>query len=173
MTKSTAEISIYVACLAAYNNGKLHGCWIDATQELDDIQDQINSMLVSSPEEDAEEYAIHDYEGFGSYSLGEYEGVDSSQEVACFIEEHGELGAELHGYYSDIEDARKAVDESYCGCHTSVADYAQELTEDTGNSPSHLEMYIDYERMGRDMELGGDIFTIETGFQEVHIFWSH
>ena len=22
-------------------------------------------------------------------------------------------------------------------------------------------------------ELGGDIFTIETGYQEVHIFWSH
>ena len=78
MTKSTAEISIYVACLAAYNNGKLHGCWIDATQELDDIQDQINSMLASSPEEDAEEYAIHDYEGFGSYRLGEYEGIDSA-----------------------------------------------------------------------------------------------
>jgi len=34
-------------------------------------------------------------------------------------------------------------------------------------------MYIDYERMGRDVELGGDIFTIETGYQEVHIFWSH
>ncbi|MGK0499491.1 MAG: antirestriction protein [Oceanicoccus sp.] len=85
----------------------------------------------------------------------------------------GSIGAELLGYYSDIEDARKAVDESYCGRHTSVADYAQELTEDTGNIPSHLEMYIDYERMGRDMELGGDIFTIETGYQEVHIFWSH
>lgn len=54
-----------------------------------------------------------------------------------------------------------------------MADYAQELTEDTGNIPSHLEMYIDYERMGRDMELGGDIFTIETGYQEVQLFWSH
>lgn len=125
MTNSNAEINIYVACSAAYNNGKLHGCWIDATQELDEIQDQINSMLASSPEEDAEDDAIHDYEGFGSYSLGEYEGIDSAQEVVCFIEEHGELGAELLGYYSDIEDERKAVDESYCGCHTSVADYAQ------------------------------------------------
>ena len=26
--------SIYVADLAAYNNGYLHGVWIDATQEL-------------------------------------------------------------------------------------------------------------------------------------------
>ncbi|MGS2723967.1 antirestriction protein ArdA [Porticoccus sp. GXU_MW_L64] len=165
-------IKIYVADLAAYNNGCLHGCWIDATLELDEIQDQINTMLASSPEEGAEEYAIHDYEGFGSYRLSEYEGVDSAHEVACFIEEHDELGAELLAYYSDIEEARKAIEESYCGCHTSVADYAQELTEQTGDIPSHLEMYIDYERMGRDMELSGDIFTIEAGYQEVHIFWS-
>ena len=27
------EIRIYVADLAAYNNGKLHGVWIDATQD--------------------------------------------------------------------------------------------------------------------------------------------
>ena len=173
MTKSTAEISIYVACLAAYNNGKLHGCWIDATQELDDIQDQINSMLASSPEEDAEEYAIHDYEGFGSYSLGEYEGIDSAHEVASFIEEHGELGAELLGYYSDIEDARKALEENYNGCYSSLADYAEELTTETSEVPEHLAFYIDYERMGRDMELSGDIFTVETGYQEVHVFWSH
>ncbi len=47
------EIRIYVACLAAYNSGYLHGVWIDATADIDDIQDQINSMLESSPVEDA------------------------------------------------------------------------------------------------------------------------
>jgi len=62
------EIRIYMACLAAYNNGKLHGVWIDATQDLDDIQDQVNEMLEFSPEEGAEAWAIHDYEGYGSYN---------------------------------------------------------------------------------------------------------
>lgn len=87
------EIRIYVACLAAYINGKLHGVWIDATDNIDDIQDRINEMLESSPEEDAEEWAIHDYEGYGSYRLSEYEGIESAHEVACFIEEHGETAA--------------------------------------------------------------------------------
>ena len=167
------EIRIYVACLASYNNGMLHGVWIDATDEVDDIQDQIKTMLADSPEENAEEWAIHDYEGFGSYRLSEYEGSQSAHEVACFIDEHEELGAELLSYYSDIDEARKAIEENYCGCFESVADYAQELTEDTGDIPKHLEMYIDYERMGRDMELSGDIFTIEVGYREVHIFWNH
>ena len=164
---------LYVACLASYNNGCLHGRWMDAAQECSELQDEINAMLKASPEEGADEWAIHDFEGFGSYRLSEYEGLESVHEVASFIEEHGDLGAELLSYYSDVDEARKAIEESYCGCHTSVADYAQELTEDTGDIPKHLEMYIDYERMGRDMELSGDIFTIEMGYQEVHIFWSH
>ena len=168
------EIRIYVADLAAYNNGKLHGVWIDATDELDDIQEQINKMLENSPEGFAEEFAIHDYEGFGSYGLGEYEGIESVHEIACFIEEYPELAGELLNQFGgDLEDARKAIEENYSGCHTSLADYVQKLTEETSEIPSHLESYIDYERMGRDMELGGDIYTIETAHDEVHVFWNH
>ncbi len=61
------EIRIYVADLAAYNNGKLLGVWIDATQDPDDIQEQIYEMLVNSSEGFSEEYAIHDNEGFRGY----------------------------------------------------------------------------------------------------------
>ena len=32
---------IYVACLAAYNAGYLHGAWIDANQTADQIEDEI------------------------------------------------------------------------------------------------------------------------------------
>ncbi len=51
--------SIYVACLASYNNAILHGVWIDATQSEDDIMKEIWEMLDNSPEPNAEEYAIH------------------------------------------------------------------------------------------------------------------
>ena len=37
--------------------------------------------------------------------------LDRTHEVAFFIEEHDELGAELLAYYSDIEEARKAIEE--------------------------------------------------------------
>lgn len=167
------EIKIYVACLASYNNAILHGKWIDATQDLDDIQDEVNSMLEASPIEDAEEYAIHDFEGFGSYRLSEYEGLQSAQEVASFIDEHGALGAEVLAFYPEVDEARKVIEEDYQGEYESLAQYAEQLTEDTSEVPKHLEFYIDYERMGRDMEMSGDIFTIETGCREVHIFWNH
>ena len=47
--------SIYVACLASYNNAILHGVWIDATQSEDDIMKEIWEMLDKSPEPNAEE----------------------------------------------------------------------------------------------------------------------
>ena len=37
---------IYVACLAAYNNGKLHGSWIYADQSSDAIQIKIQEITI-------------------------------------------------------------------------------------------------------------------------------
>lgn len=163
---------IYVACLAAYNNGMLHGVWIDAAVELDVIQNQINDMLSSSPIENAEEYAIHDFEGFEGYRLSEYEGIQAVHQISCFINEHGKIAAELLSYFSSIKEAQEAIDESFAGCYNSVADFAAELTEQSTEIPESLAYYIDYEKMGRDLEYSGDIFTIEAAYREVHVFWS-
>ena len=165
-------IRIYVADLAAYNAGHLHGEWIDATLDTDDIQAQVNAMLANSPVDGAEEYAIHDYEGFDGYSLGEYEGIQSAHEIACFIEEYPDFGGALLAHFNNLDDARQAAEECYCGCHASLADYAQELTEETTTIPQHLAQYIDYKAMARDMEYSGDVFTLETGFEQVHVFWN-
>ncbi len=168
------EIRIYVADLAAYNNGKLHGVWIDATLEPDEIQEQINQMLANSPEGFAEEYAIHDYEGFEGYSLSEYTGIQEVHEIACFIQEHSEIAGELLNHFcGDLDEAKQAIEDNYCGCYSSLADYAEELTSETTQIPENLAYYIDYEKMGRDMEMSGDIYTIETAFDEVHIFWNN
>ncbi len=169
------DLRIYVADLAAYNNGYLHGVWIDATLELDEMQEQVAEMLKATPlDEEAEEYAIHDFEGFGAYRVSEYEGLESVHEIACFLEEHGEFAGDVLSHFGDdLEDAKKALEENYNGCYSSLADYAEELTIETSQIPENLAFYIDYERMGRDMELSGDIFTVETGYQEVHVFWAH
>lgn len=39
--------------------------------------------------------------------------------------------------------------------------------------PRFCSVYIDYEAMGRDLERGGDVFTIESSYLEVHIFWNN
>jgi len=168
--KTEVNIQIYVACLASYNNGILHGAWIDALQEVSDIQDKINQMLKTSPMPNAECYAIHDNEGFEGVYIAEYASIQSITQIALFIKEHGKLGAKLLDHFGDIGDARRAIEEHYSGEYKSVADFAEDITEQTTQIPSSLQYYIDYERMAQDMEIN-DILAIETAFEEIHIFW--
>ena len=164
---------IYVACLAAYNEGQLHGEWIDATGDIDEIQTAISEMLKKSPIPEAEEWAIHDYEGFESAELHEYSSIETVVKLADFIAEHGELGGKLIAHFSgDIEDAETALG-NHAGEYKSLADYAEELTDQSTEIPQNIAYYIDYDRMGRDMEMGGDVYTIELGFEQIHVFWAH
>jgi len=145
MEGQQSEIRIYVACLA---------------------------MLEVSPIESAEEYAIHDYESFCGISISEYEGIAEVVKYAEFIAEHGELGGALYSHYGDIESAHKAIVEHYHGSYKSLTDFAKELTEETTQIPDSLRFYIDYEAMARDLEIN-EIVAIETGFEQIHVFWSH
>ncbi len=104
----TNEIKIYVADLAAYDAGFLHGVWIDATLEVDDIQDRVNEMLKASPVSDAEEYAIHDYVGFGGYSLDESVGFEFAHNIAVFLSEFPGTGAGLLRQFGSLYHARRA-----------------------------------------------------------------
>ncbi len=144
------ELRVYVADLAAYNNGYLHGVWIDAMLDLGEMQEQVSQMLKTTPlAEVAEKYAIHDYEGFGAYKVSEYEGLESVHEVACFLEEFGDVAGDVLAHFGDnLEDARKALEENYSGCYNSLAGYAEELITETSEVPEHLVFYIDYEFYG-------------------------
>lgn len=171
-TTPTDRPRIYVACLAAYNNGYLHGAWIEAT-EPHEVMAAVTAMLSESPIPDAEEAAIHDYEGFEGANLSEYAGFETVCALADFIEERGALAGKLYSHFgNDLEQARVAFDD-YAGEFSSLADFAEDLTEQTGPEiPTAFRYYIDWQAMGRDMELNGDVFTIETGFDQLHVFWS-
>lgn len=168
----TTRPRIWVGCWAAYNAGHLHGRWIDVT-DTDEIWDAVRAMLAASPEPGAEEWGIFDYEGFEGAEVSEQAGFERVCALADFIGEHGPLGGKLLEHFGqDLEEASVAF-EGYAGEHKSLSDFAAEFTEECGTTiPESLAPYIDYDAMGRDMELGGDVFTVETGFEEVHIFWS-
>ncbi|MBK6895489.1 MAG: antirestriction protein ArdA [Alphaproteobacteria bacterium] len=167
-----SAVRIYVACLAAYNDGILHGRWIDATQGEEHIRDAIKAMLAKSPIMFAEEWAIHDHEGFEGIGISEYADMASVCAIAAFIDEYGSVAAKLMEHCGDLEDAKETMRDRYAGVYSSVADFAQELTEETTQIPENLQYYIDWESMARDLEIN-DILALETGFEEVHIFWRH
>ena len=170
---------IYVADHAAYNAGELHGEWIDLPAEttVDEVREAIAEMLGRSPvlpNDVAEEYVIHDYEGFSGYELDEYENLETVTAVASFIVEHGELGARLINLSYDVDEAKDALQERYAGRAASLGDWVYGHLQDTGELdeiPERWHGYIDLDRYAADLELGGDIFTVPVGVN-VHVFWS-
>ena len=170
MTTATDTPRIYAACLAAYNNGILHGAWIDANQDAWAIYDAITAMLRASPIAGAEEWAIHDHEGFAGVHIHECAAIDHIVALATFIARHGALGAALIDYYGDFAEARAAIENRYHGPAASLADYLQDLTEQTTEIPDGLRYYIDWPAMARDAELSGDLIALQTAPDEVHVF---
>ena len=160
---------IYVACLAAYNNGKLHGKWIDADQEPDAIHEEIQEMLKSSPEPMAEEWAIHDYEGFEGLSISEYESIEDVARFAQLIEEHGEAFSAYAGHIGTDYATEEGFQEAYQGKWDSEEAYGENLMDETMEIPEHLQFYIDYEKFARDLFIN-DYFSVDSDDYKVHVF---
>ncbi|MDB9846211.1 antirestriction protein ArdA [Acidimicrobiales bacterium] len=166
---------IYAACLAAYNSGYLHGDWIHADQEAEYLHAEIQDMLERSPIRGAEEWAIHDYEGFGAFNLHEYENLETVARVAGGIALHGLAFSHwIHEVGSDAEDAVETFDDHYVGRWDSVGEYAEQLVEDMGHDPIREEaewmrpfIRIDYQTMGAAITSGMATAQDQDG---VHIF---
>jgi antirestriction protein len=174
---------IYVASLSDYNAGRLHGRWINANQTAAELEVEINDMLGDSPEVRLgyipEEWAIHDYEGFGPLSIGEHEDLETIADLVEALNDHGEAYL-AYADHVGLECASPAdFMDVYCGVWSSMADYAQELAEDIASSREEALLMsegswpfscIDWERAGRELEMGGDNYTVETGDGNVYIF---
>lgn len=171
--------SIYVACLAAYNNGKLHGRWIDASLGADHIQDQINEVLATSPEQGAEEWAIHDFENFGSIELSEWTSVERVAILAKLFDEHGDAFAVWYdtqdGKNFDTDELEEKFSEQYQGSYYSEVDFAEQLLEDCGHLaelPQWAKNYFDFESYARDLRLSGD-YSFSEAHGQTYVFNNH
>lgn len=170
--------SIYVASLADYNNGTLRGRWIDAAREPEAIYADINAMLAQSPEENAEEFAIHDYDQFGSCRINEFDSIEKVSRIARGIKEYGEAfaaWAELHdGDPERLDD----FSDAYLGQYDSTQDFAERMADDFGYAdelaklPESLQPYVHFDSaaLARDMEMGGDIDVVPYPSSGVWIF---
>ncbi|MBD2416632.1 antirestriction protein ArdA [Anabaena cylindrica FACHB-243] len=182
---------IYVACLSAYNSGKLHGLYIDATQDTEDILDDINWMLSWSPVrnyEPCEEWAIHDHENFGDFSIGEYESLEYISQLAKALDSAADkdaMSAWLNyakGLTSDpnIEELAEEFGSYYCGRWDSEKDFALK-SEDIESMFNWSEFeknfkfwsfHIDWDSVARELFMEGyDSVKADRGvyvFREYH-----
>ncbi len=169
---------IYVASLSDYNAGRLHGEWIDASQEFEDIERAVKHMLARSPTPGAEEYAIHDHEGFGPLNIDEYLPLRAVARLAIGIAQHGAaFAAWAHGLDSVhlTDDYLDRFEEFYVGTFDSMLEFAQEQLDSWGIDfeeigPEPLRPYIrfDLTAYARDLSYDHRIQTDPEG--QVHVF---
>lgn len=127
----------------------------------------------------AEEWAVHDYQGFEGITLSEYPDLEEVAALALALEEHGEPFAKWYengdGRAKDPSEWADAFQEVYRGTYRDVAAYAEQYVDDCydlDKMMGNLAVYFDYERLGRDLELGGDIWTAEGG-DGIYVFDNH
>lgn len=172
MNNKQTSPKVWVGCLAAYNSGDLHGEWIDATDDAEDIDAAIRSMLTRSPVPFAEEADIFDTDEFCGHTPKSCTG-EAIAELGTFIEEYGEVGGVVLSHFGgDLEEATEALTERAAGEYKSLEDFAAEQIESCFEIPKGLEGYIDHAAYGRDLRLGGDIIVFELGHERVAVFWS-
>jgi antirestriction protein len=164
---------IWVGSWIDYNNGVLHGDWIDADREDTELWTDIQAMLAHSPTaaetgETAEEWGIFDAEHFGGLRIDEQETVAWVAKVARGISAHGPAFAAWAGVVED-EALLDGFQDAYLGQYDSVQAYAeqvwgglafQQLSE--RHVPEHLRPYVhlDTEMLARDLQFGGRIYVL-------------
>lgn len=168
-TTTPSAIRIYVACLASYNAGVLHGAWIDVSGDIDDMQEQIDNILAASRQCDAEEWAIHDYEA--PFSIDEWESLDDLARIADLYDKHGDVFvAAFDLYCGNLDDAERLVD-NFAGTYDDWSDMAYQYVEEGlfGDIPDNISGYIDFERLGRDLSfdysgtyVGNDLYVFHS-----------
>jgi antirestriction protein len=152
----------YHAELAAKRQAKrLRGLLVLDAVDPDELKEGIEEMLSNGPADNAEEWAFHDYEGFGDYSVSEYEDIDGLAELGRCIEEHGLAFA---AYAENIgQGADEAgFEDAYCGEWDSETAYAENLMDECYEVPDNLANYIDYAAFARDLFIN-DYYSVDGG----------
>jgi antirestriction protein len=169
---------IYVASLSDYNAGRLHGVWLDAAQEVDDLHAGIQEMLAASAEPGAEEWAIHDCEGFWPLELSEHEPLAFISDVAAGIAEHGEAFAAFAELAEREPDRLSLFEQLYKGEWESLDAYAAHLLEDMGveahlaQLPEWVQRYVtvDVQALVLELETDGSVMTAAASDGGLHVF---
>jgi antirestriction protein len=193
---------VYIASLSDYNAGTMVGDWIDVTDK-DTMLGEIAGILrqsknpnveVDCPDCDgdnaecatckgrgkvpsAEEWSIHDYDSEHGFTMGENPDLDELCRMNDAIEEHGAAFVAWHNNSPDHNTDPDNFQEAYRGEWKSLEDYAENLVEDLGligkDTPELLSRYFDYESFGRDLELGGDVWTADNPEGGIFVFDNH
>jgi antirestriction protein len=131
-------------------------------------------MLAGSPEPGAEEWAIHDYEGFGGLRLSEWESFERVSAIAAGVAEHGDAFTAWLSYDCDRDPLdMRAFEDAYRGEWDSLHDYAEDYAESTGLNDAADKAGSPYvtvavDALERDLDI--EMYTAASDHHTVYVF---
>ena len=162
----------YIACLGSYNNGILSGKWFDWATSDTQYWEQVKEVLDNSQYENAEETAIHDYDG--GVNLGEYPDVDRLTEVGCAMDESSEeiVKAYLENQGEDAD--LQCINDKYVGNYDTEKDFAMSWATDClgyEENPTWPMSNIDWDGATRDLMF--DFWTAPKQDGTINVFYNN
>ena len=173
-------MKIYFASLTDYNSGILHGVWVDPEdKDADDIQEEINEMLKASPaaKKDpyliAEEWAIHDHEGFPR-CIGEYANLEDIMEYVEACERIDKAAVKAYvEYHGDFSVADKAAEAYRFGPQDNMREVGMEMYEQAhGEIPEGLIIFVDWEAYAERSDISQEYITVGSHSDGFYAFTS-
>ena len=173
------EPKIYVANLAAYNNGRMVGDWITPTDYAS--YDDFNKAIQKATRY-ADEVAVHDYDYLPS-SLGEYPDIEGIYDFCHQVEDSFlcldaliAYAEYMHG--SDVTQINfTEAEDLYCGKYNYFKDYAEYYFDECGDGaeieklPENLQFHFDMHSYSKDLQY--HYHVVERGAPHYGVFVFH
>lgn len=180
--KEKEMLEIYLTDLQAYNEGHLVGKWIRLPLSSFELSQALSEVLTEGEHEckssNHEEYFITDFDWLDNeefFPIDEYENIYELNEKLKTIQElapdkHKVIAFLLHeNLAADLEDAISKVDEVIVHENQTMEDIAYEVMQELYGAdllPSIIANHIDYEGIGRDLEMDGNYFEVGSDIYE-------
>lgn len=164
-------MEIYITDLAAYNNGHLIGEWVALPMDEDDLRAKITEILTMGAQacgdnNEHEEIFITDYE-CDFLEISEYADPFQLNEIAEQAENLSDYDVKAikfllnNSLVKDFSEALEKYDEVIIHEDATMEDLAYEFVNECygiDSLPTIIANNIDYEKIGREMEMDGRYF---------------
>jgi len=170
---------IYITSLDAYIQGNLVGKWITLPMEEEELHAQIQKVLKRSQKvcEDTdkhEEIFITDFE-CDYMIIEEYDNITRLNQIAEIMEPFSEEDRKKvqflidNSFVSNIDEAVEKYDEVHIYENQTMEDVAYEIINDCydiDNIEPLIARNINYEAIGRELEMDGIYYEVENSIYE-------
>lgn len=147
--------SVWIGCLACYNDGRLNGKWVDGEDALDLTPEGLHGFPTNH-----EELWVMDHENYGGLLKGECS-PSEAQELAETVARVQKAGYPIEAYATYLDfisdadnDTFNRFTEAYCGHWDSRSDFAADLADSLGSIKDDLGWpytYIDWDHAADEL----------------------